>query len=402
MLHGQTGVRPEENVSPDGIDVNDVFEVCVAVSDSLCSSLFENLVYVLQRGWLREDLGPAWGRQPRAGPLVCPRCGGRVFVRRGWRSRKVRTSRGSFEVLLAQVSCRRCHRVFRPYALRLGLPTSLRFLPEVEEKMIDLATQLSYDRSRQVLMNLLGVRVSGEAVRQRIFKRAAEEKSRVLPRAVAHCLVDNTKVKAGEKPRGEETHMAISVERGPMLYGRSTLKKRLLSLSVGDLWTLKWLLRSLNPQRLVHDGFLRLSDCARNIQRCRWHLPYVLRTVLSVDGLRWRNTIFLAAKLRDILWHEGPEAYDKFMLELRRDGLQTSARYLENARAEVFTYRGDSGFEFTTTSPIEREMRELNRRMDVGARWSVRGAENMLWVLFTRRFRHRNQLLQKQELLESG
>lgn len=402
MLHGQTEVRPGDNVAPKGIDVNDVFEACVAVSDSLCSSLFENLVYVLQRRWLREDLGPAWGRRARASPLVCPRCSGRVFVRRGWRRRKVRTSRGTFQVLLAQVSCRACDRVFRPYALRLGLPTALRFLPEVEEKMIDLATQLSYDRSRRVLMNLLGVKVSGETVRQRIFKRAAEEKSRVLPSAVAHCLVDNTKVKAGDKPRGEEAHMAISVERGPMLHGRPTLKKRLLSLSVGDLSTLKWVLRSLSPQRLVHDGFLRLSDCARKIQRCRWHLPYVLRTFLYEDGLRWRNTIFLAAKLRDILWHEGPEAYDDFALELRRDGLRRSARYLENARAEIFKYRGDGGFEFTTTSPIEREMRELNRRMDVGARWSVAGAENMLWVLFSRRFGHRNQLLEERELLEPG
>ena len=31
---------------------------------------------------------------------------------------------------------------------------------------------------------------------------------------------------------------------------------------------------------------------------------------------------------------------------------------------------------------MEREMRELNRRADVGARWSDRGIENVLTVLF--------------------
>ena len=38
-----------------------------------------------------------------------------------------------------------------------------------------------------------------------------------------------------------------------------------------------------------------------------------------------------------------------------------------------------------TTSPLEREMRELNRRADVGARWSPKGIENVLKLLFHKR-----------------
>jgi len=402
MLPGQTEVRPEDNVAPETSNVNDLFEPCISISDSFCAWLFENLIYILQKDWLKEDLGPRWNKEARASPLVCPRCQHGTFIRKGWRTRKIRTSRGTFQIRLAQVSCRRCRRTFRPYALRLGLPSTLRFLSEVEEKMVDLATQLSYRRSSAILSRLTGARVCSETIRRRIFEKAREKKIQSLPETVEHCLVDDTKIKAGRKTRGEEVHMAISVERGPLLHGRPTLKKTLLSLSLGGPKTLKKVLRQLSPKRLVHDGFLNLSDCAQKVQRCRWHLPNELRTFLSVDGIQWSKTTSIAAELREILWCRGPLAYDRFTVALRRHGLHTSSRHLENARKEIFAYRGDSGFEFTTTSPLEREMRELNRRMDVGARWSDEGAENMLWVLFTRRFRHRNQVLKEQELLEPG
>ena len=38
-----------------------------------------------------------------------------------------------------------------------------------------------------------------------------------------------------------------------------------------------------------------------------------------------------------------------------------------------------------TTSVIEREMREINRRTDVGARWSVRGVDNLLRLRHSKR-----------------
>lgn len=402
MLPGQTEVRPENNVAPNVADVNDLFDTCVSLSDSICASLFENLIYILQKNWLREDLGRPWNKEARAGPLVCPRCSHKSFIRRGWRSRKIRTSRGTYQIRLAQVSCRRCQRVFRPYALRLGIPSTLRFLPEVEEKMIDLATQLPYGRSGAILSRLIGVRVSCETIRRRIFRKGSEEKARSLPETVEHCMVDDTKVKAGKRTRGEEVHMAISVERGPLLYGRPTLKKDLLFLSLGGPKPLKKVLKQLNPQRLVHDGFLNLSGCAQKVQRCRWHLPNDLRIILSMDGIRWRNTVVAARELREILWQEGSLAYDRFTRMLGEHGFRKSATYLKNARKEIFAHSGDESFEFTTTSPLEREMRELNRRMDVGARWSTQGAENMARVLFTRRFRHRNQVLKEQELLEPG
>ena len=44
------------------------------------------------------------------------------------------------------------------------------------------------------------------------------------------------------------------------------------------------------------------------------------------------------------------------------------------------TIARENGFPYPTTSPVEREMREINRRADVGARWSVPGIENLLLI----------------------
>jgi len=55
------------------------------------------------------------------------------------------------------------------------------------------------------------------------------------------------------------------------------------------------------------------------------------------------------------------------------------------AKEEVFNCRKVPSLYFATTSPVEREMRELNRRADVGARWSQKGIENLLKILFLKR-----------------
>ena len=58
---------------------------------------------------------------------------------------------------------------------------------------------------------------------------------------------------------------------------------------------------------------------------------------------------------------------------------------MQNAADEAFTYLKVPGFAYIDTSPLEREMRELNRRADIGARWSPKGVENVLKVLFHQR-----------------
>jgi hypothetical protein len=81
---------------------------------------------------------------------------------------------------------------------------------------------------------------------------------------------------------------------------------------------------------------------------------------------------------------QGPQRFQRWKANLAALGLRTAAGHLENAAKETFTYLKEP-FAYIDTSPLEREMRELNRRADIGARWSPKGLENVLKLMFHHR-----------------
>lgn len=60
---------------------------------------------------------------------------------------------------------------------------------------------------------------------------------------------------------------------------------------------------------------------------------------------------------------------------------EKTAAHLQ-AQRRRFSHIKGQGFTYIDTSPLEREMRELNRRSDIGAHWSPKDLENVLKVLF--------------------
>jgi hypothetical protein len=154
---------------------------------------------------------------------------------------------------------------------------------------------------------------------------------------------------------------------------------------VGDSRALRKRLSELPVERLVHDGGISLEDCAERVQRCRWHLVHQLDFYLWQDRLKAEHRCGYQDRLQALLCNTGPQAarkLDGFIKELRQHGFRQAAEHLTNAQPETYTWQADKGFAFTTTAPLEREMRELNRRADVGVRWSEQGIENVLKVLF--------------------
>jgi len=102
------------------------------------------------------------------------------------------------------------------------------------------------------------------------------------------------------------------------------------------------------------------------------------------DGIAYKNRGFYQDHLKTILWtgDNRKQRYDQFVKDLESFGFRTAAGHLKAAGNEAFTFLRASGITYSTTSPLEREMRELNRRADVGVRWSTPGVENVLKVLF--------------------
>ena len=73
------------------------------------------------------------------------------------------------------------------------------------------------------------------------------------------------------------------------------------------------------------------------------------------------------------------QGYRKVINRLKKNNLEHSAVHLINTFNEI-TIARQNKLPYPTTSPVEREIREINRRADVGVRWSVKGIENLLLV----------------------
>jgi hypothetical protein len=230
---------------------------------------------------LFKELQAQWFSRHRP---ICPRCCGRNAIRKGWRQRLLKSSRGRLEFVVLQARCKTCGRTFRPFTAPSGLPTSRRFLEELVNKATELAIPLPFARSSRILKTLTKGSMSHEGIRQKV---AQEAKQLALPSTTGGqtVLVDATKVKAGPKQRGTPVHLAITADPGPIVAGRKTITKRFLHLHVGSIGPLRQRLKHLRPQRLVHDGGESYEGCAVSVQRCIWHMVYQLKHYLWQDGL---------------------------------------------------------------------------------------------------------------------
>lgn len=373
MLPGERCL-PEEILSYHDNIVNRVVQFAGKEADAFLSDRVQQLLRMLQLQWYQR------ARQQ----ICCPACGINEHSRKGWRPRVLRSSRGRLILLVLQAKCKCCGRAFRPFTTALGLSFSRRCTDELLEKAVYLGVQVPFQRSSDILKKLTAGSLSAEGIRQKI---AAKAKVVVLRNEVfgKTVLTDSTKVKAGAKERGASVQMAITAEPGPLIAGRPTIRKELVHLHVGDVEPLRDHLGIIRPQRIVHDGDTDFSDCADSVQRCRWHLVYQLKHYLWQDDIPHEDRAIYQGRLKDILFGErrtAPRMLGLFIKDLEAAGCTTSAEHLRNARSETFTYRADKNFTYATTTPIEREMRELNRRADVGVRWSEKGVENVLKVLF--------------------
>jgi hypothetical protein len=381
MLPGEQSL-PEEIVSPDGHVVNRLFSHLCKRSDKALELQLAEELQALQVFWFKNH------RQQ----IACPRCEGTNLIRKGWRNRVLISSRGRLGLKVLQCRCKGCGRSFRPFNGWVGIPFSRRFLGEFTDKAVTLGAQFSFFRSAQTLKMLTGGAISAEGIRRKIAEAA---KAVNLPSSVSAqtVLVDATKVKVGRKQRGEPIYLAVTAERGPEKHGRPTCIKRLVHLHIGNVAPVKKRLQKIMPDYLVHDGGEDLADCARHVQRCRWHLTHQLKHYLWQDRIPHDFRPAFQEGIRSILADrkEGQARYKCLTDNLMTLGLKKTANHLQGAADEASSFIKEQGFAYIDTSPLEREMRELNRRADIGARWSPKGLKNVLTVMFHKRLNQQSK-----------
>lgn len=362
--------------------------------NNLCEDIHQNRTAVLNRilceivlshqvSKLASDIGLLYSREKVTASFCCTVCGKRYFIRKGKRFRMYKSVLGKSKIPILQVQCCCGHR-FCPYKDEIGLAFTERISPALKQRQLELTCHISYRKARDVIVSCLDVWSSTATIRKEIDQKAQQIRSEPVSASGEVVYDDSTKVKAGKKERGVSIHLAVTAKPGEPKGRRNTIRKRLLFLKTGDANGIKKSLKDLKAKGIVHDGDMDLTGCAKHIQRCLWHLVHQLKHFLWQDGVPFEARKPYVKELIQILFQSDTvnrmkDHYRHFIDRLRENGLSTSYGHLKKAETELTTSR-EQGFAFHTTTPVEREMREINRRADIGVRWSIPGVENLLLV----------------------
>lgn len=320
--------------------------------------------------------------------IACPRCGvvhsGGGVVRRGSRQRKVRTSGGLVVFRLLQFTCKECGATWSPYPELLGLEPRCRVSEELLRQLCEGVVELSYAKTTELGKQWLGSTVSSRTLQRAVQGRAARIRFTEAP-GLETIVADGSMVRAGGKKRGEEYCVSFQIQSRGQVHGRASVNKRVVGFGFGSRGWYDAFSNATAPKLVVTDGEQGIRECvvacyprARH-QLCEWHVPYTLNLLLLMDGRDGNGAIPLKrrkrmlSQLRGIIQRKDHEAYARFARRLKK---RSHARVYLEAAQDYIMYKRSS--KVRTTSWAERQMRELNRRTDVGVRWSPQGAANIL------------------------
>jgi hypothetical protein len=379
MLPVETELHLVLKVRARDVEVNDWAEWIGEEKHHMARTLLEGMLWKAQE----DRLAAVFAGSEE---LVCLRCGvvhsgpGAV-LRRGSRARKIHTSSGVVEFALRQVTCPDCRCTWCPFPGALGLAPYQRVLEELEKRLISAVIDLSYGKSTKLAGEWLGGTLSPvrlHAAVQRLGARVEFTEQGPLETLVA----DGTKVRAGERERGEDISIAFQIQERSVENGRAAVQKRIVGFGMGRGHWQESLATASEPELVVTDAETGVRELVRDYypkarhQLCEWHIPYTLKYFLGLEGMPVADRTAMADKLSGILKRggpEGPAAYERF--QRRLIPYPRAWRLLANARPYVLH---EDRSAVRTTSLAERAMREMNRRTDVGVRWSVRGVGNLL------------------------
>jgi hypothetical protein len=161
-------------------------------------------------------------------------------------------------------------------------------------------------------------------------------------------------------------------------------KRRLVGVAAGGEADIKPSLETTVIQGVVHDGKLNLKTFADHQGRCRWHIPYTVGYLLYRDGIKGDANKARRQALRQAI-HINRSAI-KGWLQHNRDAPTACTHVRESLPALQQMDEHPEAFTVGTTSHLEREMVEINKRFQNGGGWTPSGAEHLLGLHQLHRF----------------
>ncbi len=356
----------------DSEGCRDLFELAKQLQE-LVKPVFEKLLKGMQQGALENQLGPRYTSGNRFDSKRCPECESRAANRKTFRTRSALVPKlGEVEVPKAYVSCRDCGRSWGPYDEQLGLPEEKQYGAQALMEPLKEAIRTTYRRAS----TLFEWAPSPMTLWRTLTENPPETESVQGEETV---LVDATKVPS----QGDFTQWSLSVAHGFSSEGGADSRTVVASAS-GKEKDIKFELSDEDIDTLVHDGNLEFGEVAKRPARCWWHLPRQLRVLMHQQGTTDPSNRRLTRSFKRCLYALGfdekkARRYLAKWADVVRPLSETAAQYVKGAREGIVQYlKAPGAFATHSTSWVEREMVELNKRFENGAVWSQHGSGAML------------------------
>lgn len=331
-----------------------------------------------QQQRLNQLVGPRWQHHNDAEKaLACPSCGSTAVRRKCWRERTLTVDAlGSVRVPRRQLQCCDCGGCWMPFARALRLPKGP-YGPGMLAQGLDRALEGSYQKAAQ------SSRQGPSASTLHRLVSRCQPGERSAAQAAGTVVIDGTQVPAWR--RSGQISVSLAQQIGPAGSPSGPRPRYTLAVAAGREVDLVKPLRRMHIGSLMHDGNLQVRGVADYVGRCYWHVPHTVRHLLYRDQIRGDDNkrrlrglrhalqamVHSGARLKRRL-HDWIKANQDARIACRHvrgslEGLQTLADY-----PEQFTVR--------TTSHLEREMVEINKRFENGGGWTREGAKKLLWL----------------------
>jgi len=188
-------------------------------------------------------------------------------------------------------------------------------------------------------------------------------------------VVDGTQVPKWRK----SGQRVVSIAHG-LSQNSDDWNRQVVGTAFGEEVDIKSVLGDVEPSDLIHDGRLDLDGVAESTRRCRWHVPHSVRQLLYQDGITGKTNRFLVDQLEELVWDDGSDE-SNYRVQLIHWARRYEA-YAPHAAAHVrHAVEGlvkTRRHELQTTSLAEREMKEINKRLENGGGWTDHGGKAMI------------------------
>lgn len=348
--------------------------------------------------------------------VSCPHCNCEKFHFHSKSERTLKTTIGEVRLILKRLECQECGKTYCPLNKLMDLDPYSRKSRELEKLSLETVTNQSFRRSARHLADTLGFETAHTTL-HRWFQNT-EATNINLKKKVDFLAADGTGFKREKDESGSnrgEVRVIIGYNKSGEVvpfgaWTRASWKDIGKLLKSKNHFSEKVKFKPI-AGTLVTDGeeelISALKKLANSHQRCLFHMTHELVPLLRYQDIVGKDeAIKLSEELNDLLYVDLPEAdvdplksledklnieiklkdmkkcIDEFISELKMRGYKKARIFIENAKAQLFTYIDNwlkTGIANPkVTSLVERTMREIKRRIKkIGFMWSEKGAEKM-------------------------